>query len=265
MKYESYVCNNCGKYIDSFYTCINCYNTIMNNLILPHKYNLGDKVYYLNIYAREVQEYYIKGIVTDIAINDYFRTHKEIPFNKDKTLFYIGKSIGQSSGAISVSYNEIYQTFQECLEANVLTLADLNIKTIANALYKEIQDKLKEDYIKDKSSLGKYLNNIDSKQPVLNLLLNNENEDSNSIKIDKSVKINLKCLERDKSFTEKQNEITDLLEQLLKSDLAINMNLTGLNTQLFDGYILNNWLYGIRTKNDIIKEYNNEKEINSNA
>ena len=265
MKYESYVCNNCGKYIDSFYTCINCYNTIMNNLILPHKYNLGDKVYYLNIYAREVQEYYIKGIVTDIAINDYFRTHKEIPFNKDKTLFYIGKSIGQSSGAISVSYNEIYQTFQECLEANVLTLADLNIKTIANALYKEIQDKLKEDYIKDKSSLGKYLNNIDSKQPVLNLLLNNENEDSNSIKIDKSVKINLKCLERDKSFTEKQNEITDLLEQLLKSDLAINMNLTGLNTQLFDGCILNNWLYGIRTKNDIIKEYNNEKEINSNA
>ena len=214
MKYESYVCNNCGKYIDSFYTCTNCYNTIMNNLILPHKYNLGDKVYYLNIYAREVQEYYIKGIVTDIAINDYFRTHKEIPFNKDKTLFYIGKSIGQSSGAISVSYNEIYQTFQECLEANVLNLADLNIKTIANALYKEIQDKLKEDYIKDKSSLEKYLNNIDAKQPVLNLLLNNENEDSNSIKIDESVKINLKCLERDKSFTEKQNEITDLLEQL---------------------------------------------------
>lgn len=251
MKYESYVCNNCGKYIDSFYTCTKCYNTIMNNLILPHKYNLGDKVYYLNIYAREVQEYYIKGIVTDIAINDYFRTHKEIPFNKDKTLFYIGKSIGQSSGAISVSYNEIYQTFQECLEANVLNLADLNIKTIANVLYKEIQDKLKEDYIKDKSSLEKYLNNIDAKQPVLNLLLNNENEDSNSIKIDKSVKINLKCLERDKSFTEKQNEITDLLEQLLKSDLAINMNLTGLNTQLFDGHILNNWLYGIRTKNDI--------------
>ena len=251
MKYESYVCNNCGKYINSFYTCTNCYNTIMNNLILPHKYNLGDKVYYLNIYAREVQEYYIKGIVTDIAINDYFRTHKEIPFNKDKTLFYIGKSIGQSSGAISVSYNEIYQTFQECLEANVLTLADLNIKTIANALYKEIQDKLKNDYIKDKNSLEKYLNNIDSKQPVLNLLLNNENEDSNSIKIDKSVKINLKCLERDKSFTEKQNEITDLLEQLLKSDLARSMNLTGLNTQIFDNHILNNWLYGIRTKNDI--------------
>lgn len=265
MKYESYVCNNCGKYINSFYTCTNCYNTIMNNLILPHKYNLGDKVYYLNIYAREVQEYYIKGIVTDIAINGYFRTHKEIPFNKDKTLFYIGKSIGQSSGAISVSYNEIYQTFQECLEANVLTLADLNIKTITNALYKEIQNKLKEDYIKDKSSLEKYLNNIDSKQPVLNLLLNNENEDSNSIKIDESVKVDLKCLERDKSFTEKQNEITDLLEQLLKSDLAINMNLTGLNTQVFDGHILNNWLYGIRTKNDIIKEYNNEKEINTNA
>ena len=247
MKYESYVCNNCGKYINSFYTCTNCYNTIMNNLILPHKYNLGDKVYYLNIYAREVQEYYIKGIVTDIAINDYFRTHKEIPFNKDKTLFYIG----QSSGAISVSYNEIYQTFQECLEANVLNLADLNIKTIANVLYKEIQDKLKEDYIKDKSSLEKYLNNIDSKQPVLNLLLNNENEDSNSIKIDESVKVDLKCLERDKSFTEKQNEITDLLEQLLKSDLARSMNLTGLNTQIFDNHILNNWLYGIRTKNDI--------------
>lgn len=265
MKYESYVCNNCGKYINSFYTCTNCYNTIMNNLILPHKHNLGDKVYYLNIYAREIQEYYIKGIVTDIAINDYFRTHKEIPFNKDKKLFYIGKNVRQSSGAISVPYNEIYQTFQKCLEANVLTLADLNIKTITNALYKEIQDKLKEDYIKDKSSLEKYLNNIDSNQPVLDLLLNNENEDSNSIKIDKSVKINLKCLERDKSFTEKQNEITDLLEQLLKSDLAINMNLTGLNTQIFDGHILNNWLYGIRTKNDIIKEYNNEKEINTNA
>ena len=250
MKYESYVCNNCGKYINSFYTCTNCYNTIMSNLILPHKYNLGDKVYYLNIYAREVQEYYIKGIVTDIAINDYFRTHKEIPFNKDKTLFYIGKSIGQSSGAISVSYNEIYQTFQECLEANVLTLADLNIKTIANALYKEIQNKLKEDYIKDKSILEKYLNNINSKQPILNILLNNENKD-NSIKIDESVKVDLECLEKDKSFTEKQNEITDLLEQLLKSDLARSMNLTGLNTQIFDNYILNNWLYGIRTKNDI--------------
>ena len=115
------------------------------------------------------------------------------------------------------------------------------------------------------SGLEKYLNNIDSKQPVLNLLLNNENEDSNSIKIDESVKIDLKCLERDKSFTDKQNEITDLLEQLLKSDLAINMNLTGLNTQVFDGHILNNWLYGIRTKNDIIKEYNNEKEINTNT
>ena len=50
MKYESYVCNNCGKYINSFYTCTNCYNTIMNNLILPRKYSLGDKVYYLNIY-----------------------------------------------------------------------------------------------------------------------------------------------------------------------------------------------------------------------
>lgn len=53
------------------------------------------------------------------------------------------------------------------------------------------------------------------------------------------------------SFADKQTKITDLLTDLLKSDIGIEMNLTGLNTQIFNGYINNSWLYGNRSKNDI--------------
>lgn len=101
---------------------------------------------------------------------------------------------------------------------------------------------------------------MDSNDSLIDIFINeyikkdksfNDIKDNKILLEENSIKISQECLEKDMSFADRQTKITDLLTDLLKSDIGIEMNLTGLNTQIFNGYINNSWLYGNRSKNDI--------------
>lgn len=139
------------------------------------------------------------------------------------------------------SVKELFKTEQDCLNVNKSIMNGSDKRIIINYLSNKIINKIKDEDIET------LLNLVDSDQEeqILSLLnLNNtKNIEIESIPHD--------ALSRDQLLNKKQIEITNLLSKLLKSELAIESNVNGLNMQIINGYINTTWLYANRTKNDI--------------
>lgn len=254
------ICNLCRKEIDSkLYTCENCFNLIKNKLNIKIAYNYKDKVYTITSTTRKIDEYSIVGICPDF-IKKYTSEiiyNKDINMAKDDSIFICYKPQCKYK---SFNLNEIYKSSQECLEANVNYLAELNINKITTKFKQELMQLFIDKFKEDKTFLNKYIEALNSKDSLIDIFINeyikkdksfDDIKDNKILLEENSIKISQECLEKDMSFADKQTKITDLLTDLLKSDIGIEMNLTGLNTQIFNGYINNSWLYGNRSKNDI--------------
>lgn len=176
---------------------------------------------------------YIKDILKEILDN----TDKIFDINKKHLL----KCKSNKGTVLNKSVKELFKTEQECLNANKNIMNGRDKKIIINYLSNKIINKIKDEDIET------LLNLVDSDQEEQILSLLNLNN-TKSIEVES---IPQDALSRDQLLNEKQIEITNLLSRLLKSELAIESNVNGLNMQIINGYINTTWLYANRTKNDI--------------
>lgn len=257
------ICNLCREEIDSkLYTCENCFNWVKRRLNIKIPYNYNDKIYTVASTTAKIEEYNIVGICSDFIKNHT----REIIYNKSINITkddFIFKCYKPKWTYKSFSLNEIYKSSQECLESNIKCLAELNINKITTKFKQELMQLFINKFEEDKAFLNKYIEALSNDNSLIDIFIDEyikENEyikgdkslkDNNILLDEDSIKVSQECLKKDISFADKQTKITDLLSDLLKSDIGVEMNLTGLNTQIFNGYINNSWLYGNRSKNDI--------------